>query len=137
MSEIQIPGWSIRTDHHSAFVRTHVAVPDAEIEVEYATPTIIRGRHSDATFVGRVLGVNVRHQWDQQKEAWWGSGNLRICLINPNTGERYKSGWKADEIPLAWVHEGVANADDIVKPIMEALRPRTRIRVIEEAIPEP
>lgn len=128
-----VPGWTVLADHQSPFVRTYVAHPDAPIDVEYWTPTTIKGRHTDASFVGRVIGVRVRYQWDHEKAAWWGSGSLRIHLVNPRTGQRYKTGWKSEEVPVSWVEEGVSNARAIVDPVVAALHPRTFITVLEVA----
>lgn len=131
MSQVTLPGWRIDETGRYPFQRIYAATPTNPIEVTYAIETYVKGRPADATFLGRVLSVRIEHRWDEKKRAWWSTGGLRICLVNPQTGERYKTGWKSHEIPPSWAGEGIENAAAIVQPLLDATRPRTIITVAE------
>lgn len=131
MSNIEVPGWTIRPDHTGLLVRTFYATPTDPIDVEYVTETVRRGKRGDATYLARVHHVHIRHRWDEERAMWWGSASLSIYLVNPSTGERYRTGWKSETIYPNHAHQGVRNVDEIVQPLAEATDPRTIVTVTE------
>lgn len=125
----EIAGWHIRADHHSAFVRTFQASPDATIDIDYETSERRKGRWIDATYTARVVGVYIAHRWDEKKGEWWSSASVRTRLINPATDEPYRSGWRDGVINLSSDDEASA---PISGPLVDVTKPGTRITVIEE-----
>jgi hypothetical protein len=95
-----LEGWHITADHSSAFVRTFTAYPttdDTKLE-DYLTVERHGQRYIDAVYPARVSGVNIRWQWDEKENYWWGSADRTLYLLNERTGKRYGTGWKSETI---------------------------------------
>lgn len=95
MNDINIEGWRIREDHHSAFVREFHCESRDTTTFEYKTQQMYKGKPVDAVYDAKVLYVRVRHQWDEDKKYWWSQATRFSVLLN-SKGEPYKTGWQAD-----------------------------------------
>ena len=127
-----VPGWTIRADHTSAFVRTFVAHAESDYPVEYPTVERKGDRYIDAVYPARVVAVSVRYQWEQKDGGfWWGQASGDIALISEKTGERYKSGWRNALIRDHFASWETDNAPEYLKALLEATHPRTTITVTE------
>lgn len=94
MTTIQQHDFRVEETHHSAFSRWHQAIPHEKLLVPFETFEEVRGRKVDVTYDAEVVYISVHHHWDEKKQSWWSSGTAEGYLINPKTGERFKSGWK-------------------------------------------
>lgn len=130
MTDIKIPGWTIRLDHTSAFVRGFIATPDAELETQYSTSERRGNRYIDAIYPARIFQVRISFRWDEDTATWWGAANDLISIINEKTGEQYKSGWRTSTIrvPYRFGHDKLPA---YMTALAGATNPRTTITVTE------
>lgn len=118
--------WNLTPLRRGATYRVVEAKPVTPIEYEYETHERRKGRLIEATYPAQLINVVVTHRWDDEKGTWWGSASSHSILINPATGEQYKSGWRSEDI-----RSTLGAVEPLLREAIDLCNPRTTITITE------